>query len=467
MEQKDQKTTFETKNPATNKVEKTYDVLTDDQLKNVLEKANEAFYKWKKTPFSERASIFNKIAFLLKDRKEELARLCSIEMGKIHKEAIAEVELCAAICTYYAMNAQKFLEDKPLEAAHGKAFISYEPLGVIFSIQPWNFPYYQIIRAAAPHIMAGNTFILKHSHNLPQCALAIEQIFKNAGTPEGVYTNVFITKDQASEVIASRHVRGVTFTGSESAGSKIAMRASQFAKKTVLELGGSDPFIILDDADLDKALEMVVKERLSNVGQVCTSPKRIIVMQAVANEFIQKAKEMVEKIKVGDPLDPQTQLGPLVNEKARDKVLEQIEKSVKDGARIITGGKKIEREGAFMEPTILTHIVPNSVAYQEEIFGPVLLIFPVVNEEEAIKLANDSAYGLGATVICKDEKKAIQVARQIESGMVYINHVTTSAPELPFGGVKNSGYGRELSEEGIKEFVNKKLIRVTSANAMY
>lgn len=466
-ENKDARTTFETKDPTTNKVEKTYQPFSDEKIKEIVEKAHEAFGQWKQTPFCERACLLNKVASLMRERKDKLAGLCSKEMGKILKEGIEEVELCASICEYYAKNGEKFLQDQPLETEHGKAFISFEPIGVILSIQPWNFPFYQIIRAAAPHIMAGNTFLLKHSHNVPQCALAMEEIFRDTGFPQGVYTNVFLGEGQADSLIANRHIRGVTFTGSEAAGSKVAQSASQWAKKCVLELGGSDPLIILDDANLDEVLEIAVKERLSNAGQVCTSPKRLIVMQSVANECIQKVKEIVEKIKVGDPLDDNTELGPLVNEKARDKILGQIEKSVSNGTRVITGGNKLDRPGAYMEPTVLTHIMPATVAYQEEIFGPVVCIFPVNNEEEAIKLANDTAYGLGATVFTHDEERGIRVARQIESGMVFINHVTTSAPELPFGGIKNSGYGRELSEEGIKEFVNKKLIRVSSTDAAY
>lgn len=468
MEHKDDnKATFKTKNPVKDKVEKTYDSFTTEQVKEIIEKAHEGFKKWRKTSFKERRELLNKVASLMEERKDELARLCSIEMGKIHKQAVSEVELCASICKYYAENGEKMLADKPVETSVGKAFISYEPLGVIFSIQPWNFPFYQIIRAAAPHIMAGNTFLLKHSHNVPQCALAMEQIFKDANAPEGVYTNLFLTEERSTEVMEHEYIRGVTFTGSEKAGSQIGSTASKALKKTVLELGGSDPFIVLDDANLDEALDMVIEERLSNAGQVCTSPKRIIVMEDVAEEFIQKAKEKVEKIKVGDPLEEDTELGPLVDMDALEKVLKQVKDSVEQGAKLVYGGKKLDREGAFMEPTILTDITPETVAYKEEIFGPVICIYVVKNEEEAIALANDSIYGLGGTVMTGDEERGIKVARQIETGMVYINHVTTTAPELPFGGVKNSGYGRELSEEGIKEFVNKKLIRISSVDLPY
>lgn len=468
MEEKNnQKSTFRTLNPATEKVEKTFNTLNKDQVNEVVEKAHEAFTKWKNTPFSERAQLLSRVAGLLDERKAELARLCSIEMGKIYSEGIEEVELCAGICTYYAENGEKILADEALETKTGQAFVCFEPLGVIFSIQPWNFPFYQIIRAAAPHIMAGNTFILKHSHNVPQCALAVEKIFKDAGAPDGVYTNIFISEEESADVIAHQYVRGITFTGSERAGSEIASNAGKALKKTVLELGGSDPFIILDDADMEEAVEMVVEERLSNAGQVCTSPKRIIIMEKVAEEFIRKVKEKVENIKVGDPQDEQTELGPLVSTDAMKKVLKQVSDSVEKGAKLVYGGKQLDRPGAFMEPTILTNITPETVAYKEEIFGPVICIYPVKDEQAAIDLANDSIYGLGGSILTKDEERGIRVARQIETGMVYINHVTATAPELPFGGVKNSGYGRELSKEGMKEFVNKKLIRVTSTDAPY
>lgn len=455
-------------NPASGKEEKVFEPVTDEKMGQIVNKAHEAFGKWKKKSYAERGELMNNVACLMRERKTELARLCSIEMGKLLKEAVSEVELCANICEYYAKNAEEFLKDKPLEVQHGKAFVMYEPLGVILSIQPWNFPYYQIIRSAAPHIMAGNTFILKQAHSIPQCALAMEKVFQQAGFPEGVYTNVFITEQQSDALIANKHIRGISFTGSEAGGSAVASKAGKWVKVSVLELGGNDPYIVLEENNWEYALDMVVKGRLTNTGQVCSSPKRVIVMQSIADEFIQKAKEKFEQVKVGDPLDPTTEMGPLSSEKALEKVLKQIDDSVNGaGARIVCGGKRMDRPGFFMEPTILTHILPGTVAYKEEIFGPVMLIFPVKDEEEAIRLANDSAYGLGATVICKDEERAVKVARQIESGMVYINHPTETAPELPFGGVKNSGYGRELSKEGLKEFVNKKLIRTSSPDADY
>lgn len=463
----DKRTSYQTVNPSTNNVEKNYELMNDSEVNEILERAHMVYKEWRKTPFTEKSDLMRRLATLLKERKDELARLCSIEMGKLHKEGVEEVELCASICEYYADNAEKFLSDTEIDVAQGRAIVSYEPMGVILSIQPWNFPFYQIIRSAAPHIMAGNTFLLKHSHNVPQCAEAMERLFLEAGFPVGVYTNLFISEEKVADVIESKEVRGVTFTGSERAGASIASKAGKALKKIVLELGGSDPLIVLDDADLDVAVKMAVEERLSNCGQVCSSPKRIIVMNDVVDQFLDKAKIMFEELNIGNPLDNDTDLGPLVNTAALDKVLKQVEDTVKEGATLVYGGEKLDSPGAFMKPAILTGIRPGTVAYQEEIFGPVLCVYPVSGEQEAIDLANDSNYGLGGTILTKDEERGVQVARHIQSGMVYINHVTTTAPELPFGGVKNSGYGRELSKLGILEFVSPKLIRVSSPEAPY
>lgn len=467
MEKNQEKKTAKTVNPATNKVEKEFDYTSEEQVKAAFEKAYQTFKTWKKTSFEERAELLNKVSRLMKERSDELAKFCSIEMGKIFKEAKGEIEVCIGILDYYAKNGKDILKDKPVETPEGKAFIAYEPIGVVFSIQPWNFPYYQVIRSAAPAIMAGNTYVLKHAGNIPQCALSIQKLFEDAGAPEGVFTNIFVSGSKASELIANEYIKGVTFTGSEKAGMSVAAEAGKNAKKSVLELGGSDPCIILDETGLDDIVKMVVMERLSNAGQVCTSPKRIIVLESAAGEVIEKAKSIYENVKVGNPLDEDTQLGPLMSVDAMEKILEQVQDTVKEGAKLVYGGKKIEGDGAFMEPTIITDIKPGMRAYSEEIFGPVLAIYAVKDVEEAIHIANDTRYGLGATVICKDEEKAVQVARRIDSGMVYINHVTTSVAHLPFGGVKKSGYGRELHHEGIKEFTNHKLIRISSPDADY
>lgn len=458
---------IKTVNPATNQVEKEYPVMTDQQIDLILSDADKAFQSWKKTSFAERAKLLHKVASILRERKEELGKLCSIEMGKLHREGIGEVELSANIFDYYADNGEKFLADAPLDTPQGKAFLSYEPIGVLLSVQPWNFPFYQITRSAAPNIMAGNTVVLKHASNVPQAAEIMEKIFAEAGAPKGVYTNLFVPGAKVSELVANPRVKGASLTGSEPAGSSFASMAGKYLKKSTLELGGSDAFVVLEDADLDKAVETAAFGRLWNAGQVCVSPKRIIVMASVADKFIEKAKAIYDKVVVGDPLDPKTQLAPLSSEKAVQDVIKQVETTVQQGAKLVRGGKRIDRPGAYMEPTILTDIKKGMLAYSDEIFGPVLAIYAAKNVDEAVELANDTNFGLGGTVFGTDTDKAVEVARRIDTGMVYINHVTGIAPELPFGGTKRSGYGREQSPAGIYEFVNAKLIRVTTPDAAY
>lgn len=458
---------IKTVNPATNQVEKEYPVMTDQQIDLILSDADKAFQSWKKTSFAERAKLLHKVASILRERKEELGKLCSIEMGKLHREGIGEVELSANIFDYYADNGEKFLADAALDTPQGKAFLSYEPIGVLLSVQPWNFPFYQITRSAAPNIMAGNTVVLKHASNVPQAAEIMEKIFAEAGAPKGVYTNLFVPGAKVSELVADPRVKGASLTGSEPAGSSFASMAGKYLKKSTLELGGSDAFVVLEDADLDKAVETAAFGRLWNAGQVCVSPKRIIVMASVADKFIEKAKAIYDKVVVGDPLDPKTQLAPLSSEKAVQDVIKQVETTVQQGAKLVRGGKRIDRPGAYMEPTILTDIKKGMLAYSDEIFGPVLAIYAAKNVDEAVELANDTNFGLGGTVFGTDTDKAVEVARRIDTGMVYINHVTGIAPELPFGGTKRSGYGREQSPAGIYEFVNAKLIRVTTPDAAY
>lgn len=458
---------IKTVNPATNQVEKEYSVMTDQQIDLILSDADKAFQSWKKTSFAERAKLLHKVASILRERKEELGKICSIEMGKLHREGIGEVELSANIFDYYADNGEKFLADAPLDTPQGKAFLSYEPIGVLLSVQPWNFPFYQITRSAAPNIMAGNTVVLKHASNVPQAAEIMEKIFAEAGARKGVYTNLFVPGAKVSELVADPRVKGASLTGSEPAGSSFASMAGKYLKKSTLELGGSDAFVVLEDADLDKAVETAAFGRLWNAGQVCVSPKRIIVMASVADKFIEKAKAIYDKVVVGDPLDPKTQLAPLSSEKAVQDVIKQVETTVQQGAKLVRGGKRIDRPGAYMEPTILTDIKKGMLAYSDEIFGPVLAIYAAKNVDEAVELANDTNFGLGGTVFGTDTDKAVEVARRIDTGMVYINHVTGIAPELPFGGTKRSGYGREQSPAGIYEFVNAKLIRVTTPDAAY
>lgn len=447
-------------NPYTNKIEKVFDVMSPQEIEEKLAQADKMYRVWKKKKFSERAVILHEVASLFREKKEKMAQLCAIEMGKLVKEGATEVLLCADILDYYADNAEKFLANKVLDRPKGRGFIIYEPLGVILSIQPWNFPYSQLIRNVAPILMSGNTVVVKHASNVPQCAAIVEQIFNEAGAPEGLYTNIYLPGSEASNLASDDRIKGVTLTGSKLAGSNLASVAGKYVKRSVLELGGSDPFIVLDDANIDVAVKFAVSGRLKNVGQVCTSPKRIIVMDAIADIFVEKVKDILVNLKIGDPLEPSTQLGPMSSEKQLNTVLKQIDDSVNAGANLIYGGKRIEREGCFMTPAILMNLKPKMVAYSEEVFGPVLCIYIVKSEDEAIKLANDSEYGLGGSVFSTNEDRAIRVAQQVETGMVVINGLISSTPELPFGGVKQSGYGRELSPEGILEFVNPKLIRI-------
>lgn len=458
---------IKTVNPYTNEVVKEFTPLSRPEAERIIVRADQAFQSWRKTPFTQRAAMLHKVAAILRERQQELAKLATLEMGKLLAEAVAEVALSADIFDYYATHGAEFLADEKLATPQGEAFISYEPIGVLLSVQPWNFPFYQITRSAAPNLMAGNTMVLKHASNVPQCAEVMEQIFLAAGAPEGVYNNLFVPGNEVDVLVAHPLVKGVTLTGSEPAGASLSTAAGKVVKKATLELGGSDPFVVLDDADIDAAVEMAVNGRLWNAGQVCVSPKRVIVPEKLKDVFLLKSKSKLAQVKVGDPLDPATQLAPLSTEKAAQDVVRQVEKAITQGARLVLGGHRLSRPGAFVEPTILTDITPKMDVYHEEVFGPVLMIYGYKSEEEAIRLANATRFGLGGTVFAKDTQRAVAVARQIETGMVYINHVTGIAPELPFGGTKSSGYGREQSRAGIYEFVNPKLIRVTTAQAAY
>ncbi|WP_028298064.1 NAD-dependent succinate-semialdehyde dehydrogenase [Olivibacter sitiensis] len=467
MKETTKTTTFKSVNPSNGQLNKEFEELTSAALDRKLEAAANAYSTWKDESFEARAGVLSKLASIMLERKEELARLEAEEMGKPLAQGIEEVTLSAGIFDYYAQHGQSLLADDSIETETGEAFISYEPIGTILSIQPWNFPYYQIARSAAPNVLAGNTVVLKHAEIVPQIAQLMEDLFKEAGAPDGVYTNLFLHVDHIEDVIADERIQAITLTGSERAGSSVAALAGKHIKKTVIELGGSDPFIVLEDANVDDAVERAVLGRIANAGQVCTSPKRIIVVEAIADIFIEKAKETFRNIKVGNPLESGTDMGPMSSKKALETVIEQVQKAAEQGANIVIGGHKIEGSGEFMEPTFITDITPDMDAYHEEIFGPVFMLYVVKNEDEAIKLANDTKYGLGATVFSSDKAHAVKVARKIESGIVYINHETSNAPQLPFGGVKKSGYGREQGKLGIYEFVNAKLIRVTEPSNPY
>jgi len=452
--------TFQTINPTTNKVVKSFDEMNDTAVEKAISNASNVFVEWKLTNYQTRSQLLYTVAGLLRAKRKELAKMITLEMGKLLAHAEGEIKLSAEIFDYYAKNAEEFLSDKILNPVHGKAFIRSSPVGVLLGIQPWNFPFYQVARFAAPNIMIGNTVMVKHAANVPQCAQAIEDIFTEAGAPLGLYTNLFISHQQSEKIIGDKRIRGLSLTGSEVAGAIVAAEAGKHVKKSVLELGGSDAFIILEDADIDKAVEWAVVGRINNNGQCCVASKRFIAVESIADTFLEKFTAKMAALVVGDPMEDTSHLGPLCTEAAATKIADQVKRAVAGGAKILLGGKRVEREGAYMEVTILTDIKPENPVFYEEFFGPVALFFRVKNEEEAINLANDSPYGLGGSVFTQDIERGKRVANQIDSGMVFINHPTWTQADLPFGGTKGSGYGRELAQLGLDEFVNKKLIRI-------
>lgn len=448
-------------NPYTNKVIRSFDEMTEKSVDMLIAQSVKTFNTWKQTSYEQRAEILHKVASLMRDKKEHLAKIITLEMGKLIAQAEGEILLSADIFDYYATNAETFLADKHLEPEHGSAYVRCSPIGAIFGVEPWNFPFYQVARFAAPNIMVGNTILIKHASMVPQCAIAIEDLFNEAGAPNGLYTNLFISGERASALVSDKRIKGVSLTGSEAAGASIAAEAGKYLKKSVLELGGNDAFIILEDADIDKAVEWAVVGRINNNGESCVASKRFIAVEAVADEFIEKFKEKLSTLILGDPMDSKTELGPMSSEEAAVHIIDQIRRSVDAGATILLGGTRADQPGAFVKPTILTDLKPEIPAYYEEIFGPVASFYRVKNEEEAIQLANDSNFGLGCSIFSQNVARAERIADKIDVGMVFINHPASTKADLPFGGVKDSGYGRELSELGIQEFVNKKLIRIS------
>jgi succinate-semialdehyde dehydrogenase/glutarate-semialdehyde dehydrogenase len=452
---------YQSINPFNAEVLQSFKEIDAAELEEKLAAASTCFSDvWVKKSYAERAKVLTRAAAIMRERPEEFARLITLEMGKLLAQSMGEVALSASILDYYAQHAEAFLAPEKLTAAKGEASVESSPIGVLFGVEPWNYPYYQIARFAAPNLMAGNVVMVKHASSVPQCALAFEKLMHEAGAPEGAYTNLFISKDQVAQVIDDKRIRGVALTGSEAAGAVVAARAGQNLKKTTMELGGSDAFIVLEDADLDKAVKCAITGRMGNSGQACTASKRFIVVDALADQFLEKFQAAMQNFKPGDPLDKATTLAPLSSSDALDKLLGQVTTAAQHGAKIVIGGKRIDHAGAFMQPTILTNIDPQNPAYSEEFFGPVALFFRVADEDAAVKLANDSPFGLGGSVFTQDIARGKRVASRMDTGMVFINAPASSTPEMPFGGVKNSGYGRELSSAGIQEFVNKKLIKV-------
>ena len=457
--------TYQSVNPYDEKTLKTFDELTDQQLEATLKTASTCFDTWRHTTFTERAKVVTKAALLMREQVESYARTMTLEMGKLIDQSRKEVLLSAEILDYYAKNAERFLATEHLKPSAGEATVESTPIGVLFGVQPWNFPYYQLARFAAPNLMAGNIIMVKHASCVPQCAIAFERLWLDAGGPAGIYTNLLISHDQVNRVIDDPRIKGVALTGSVEAGKAVAARAGQNLKKTTMELGGNDAFIVLDDANLDKTVEWAVWAKMNNTGQCCVAAKRFIVVEALADRFLEKFGAALSMLKPGDPMNAATTLGPLSTEAALKHLLSQVDEAVANGATLIMGGNRIDRPGYFMQPTILTDIKPDNPAYREEFFGPVVLFFRVKDEDEAVALANDSDFGLGGSVFTQDIEWGKFIASRIDTGMIFINQPTWTTPDMPFGGIKNSGYGRELSGLGIQEFVNKKLVRINSIDA--
>lgn len=461
---------YKTQNPYTGEVLQTFPEATDAEVSVAITKAHEAFLGWRTLSFAERGKILQKAADLLRASVDDYARLLTLEMGKLFTEAKAEVELSAKIFEYYVQNAERLLQPEKLEVAdpaEGEAMLVCEPLGVLLAIEPWNFPYYQIARIIAPQLSAGNTILLKHASNVPQSAAAFERLMREAGLPDGAFTNLYATRSQVEMIINDPRVHGVALTGSEGAGAIVAAQAGKALKKSTMELGGADAFIVLADADLEKTVRWAVFGRHWNGGQVCVSSKRMIVVDEVYDEFLARYREGVAALKAGDPFDAQTTLAPLSSQGAADEIREKVKEAISHGAKAEEVGPPVPNQGAFVQPVILTEIGEDNPARYWEFFGPVSMIFRARDEADAIRIANDSPFGLGGSVFTRDTAHGVEVARQIATGMVYINHPTKVEADLPFGGIGRSGYGRELLGLGLKEFVNHKLIGVVDIDARF
>lgn len=452
-------------NPATGEVVREFQPMTSEAIDAAIRDADAVWPRWRARSIDERADIVGRAGALMLERIDELAELLTLEMGKLLREAKGEVQLAAAILNYYAEHGPAMLADRELPQQEGWAKVVSEPIGVMLAIEPWNFPFYQAIRVAAPNLVAGNVLLLKHASINPQSALALETLFADAGAPAHVFTNLFVPGSKVTPIIEDPRVKGVTITGSEGAGASVAAAAGAKLKKSVLELGGSDPFIVLEDADLERAVATALAGRMANAGQVCTSPKRMIVVGDRYDAFVEQLVRAMGELQAGDPRDDATTLPPLSSESAAEGLEEQVQDAIAQGATCLLGGHRMDRAGFYFEPTVLVDIEPGTLAYTEELFGPVAMVYRAADEDEAVRIANDVRFGLGATIMTSDLDRGEDVARRIDSGMVWINQPTGSAPDLPFGGVKASGYGRELGDLGITEFVNQKLIRVLPDDA--
>ena len=446
-------------NPATGQVLKKFEPLTQQQINSKIEKAAATFAEFRKVPFAERGRLMVRAGEILEREKQEFARLMTLEMGKTIGSAVAEAAKCASACRYYAENAEHFLADELVETTAARSYVRYQPLGIVLAVMPWNFPFWQVMRFAAPTLMAGNVALLKHASNVPQCALALEDIFRRAGFAEGVFQTLLVTSGQVEPILDDPRVMAASLTGSEGAGIQVGMAAAKRIKKVVLELGGSDPFIVMPSADLDAAVSTAVKARVQNNGQSCIAAKRFIVAEEIAAEFEKKFVAKMEALVIGDPMQENVELGPLATADAVVDLQRDVTKSVEEGARVLTGGKPLsDRPGNFYAPTVLTNIPKTSPAYREELFGPVACLFRAKDVDEAIAIANDSRFGLGASVWTNDEFERKRFVNEVEAGMVFVNKMVASDPRVPFGGVKQSGHGRELGVHGIREFTNVKTV---------
>ena len=449
-----------TVNPATGKTLRTFEPHSAAAVSEALDRARAAFLEHRRTSFAERAQWMRKAAGILDAECRELGRLMTVEMGKPIKAAVAEAEKCATACRYYADNAEAFLADRPVQMEDGKSWVAFQPLGVVLAIMPWNFPFWQVFRFAAPALMAGNVGVLKHASNVPQCALAIEDVLRRAGFTENAFQTLLVGSDAVEGIISDPRVAAVTLTGSEGAGRSVASAAGRNLKKSVVELGGSDPFVVMPSADLEAAVSTAVTARMINNGQSCIAAKRFIVHEKIYDQFLSRFVSRVSSVRVGDPMDEATELGPLATGAIRDELDTQVRNSVEAGARVLTGGKKIERGGFFYEPTVLADIPSSAPAARDELFGPVASVFKASDIADAIRIANGTDFGLGASAWTRDDAERDRFVAEIESGLLFINGMVASDARLPFGGVKHSGFGRELGEFGIREFVNIKSVRV-------